>query len=88
MDLYAELRAIYCAIRKERIMKADNEQKNFVIRCGGGVKAYITQIIKKPDEPPVYVYGTKDKSKAMRFTQAEALKLAKDRKGTAVRYED
>jgi len=66
----------------------NKERKNFVIRCGGGVKAYITKIIKKKDEPSVYVYGTNDKTKAKRFTQEEALRLAAERKGTAVRLVD
>ena len=69
-------------------MTDEKEQKNFVIRCGGGVKAYLTKIVKKKGENPVYVYGTKEKNKAKRFTQEEALRLAEDRKGIAVRIED
>lgn len=61
------------------------DKKNWVIRCGGGMKAYMTEIRPpKGGHPTMYTYGTSDPKKAMRFTREEAQKLAEERHGDAV----
>lgn len=62
----------------------DKTVKDYIIRCGG-VEAYLTRIETSKKEPPVYVYGTKDKKKAKRFTEEEALEIAQKQRAKAIR---
>lgn len=64
--------------------KSNKTVKNYIIRCGGA-DAYLTRIEKKKNEPPVYVYDTKDKKKAKRFTREEAEEIAEKRQAVAVK---
>lgn len=61
----------------------------FIIRCGAA-EAYLTRIIKakKDNEADTYVYGTKEKAKAMRFTEAEARKICRERRAEMVRVKE
>ena len=62
----------------------DKTEKNYIVRCGGA-DAYLTKIEKKKNEAPVYIYGTKDKKKAKRFTREEAEEIAEKRQAVAVK---
>ena len=62
------------------------EKKDWVIRCGCDTEAYMTRIIPEQlGHTPIYVYGTKDRYKAMRFTETEAKELAKKRQAEAIK---
>lgn len=65
-------------------MAREYKKHNYVIQCGGNTKAFLTEIRKPKGHPPVYVYGTKDPKKAMKFTKEEAEELAASRQGDAV----
>ena len=57
-------------------MTREYKKKEYIIRCGGA-EAYLTDIQqKKKSEEPVYIYGTKDRKKAKRFTEEEARRIA------------
>ena len=70
-------------------MAREYKKHNYVIRCGGNVKAYLTAITPaKNGHPPMYTYGTQDPKKAMKFTKEEAEALAKERQATAVELKE
>ena len=45
-------------------MAREYKKHNYVVRCGGNVKAYMTAIEYPKGHPPVYTYGTQDPKKA------------------------
>jgi hypothetical protein len=66
-------------------MPRQYNKKEWVIRCGGDTKGYLTEIIPpKKGNSEIYVYGTKDKMKAMRFTKEEAERIAKLRQADMI----
>lgn len=65
-------------------MAREYKKHNYVVRCGGNVKAYLTAIESPKGHPPMYTYGTQDPKKAMKFTKEEAEEIAKARQATAV----
>ena len=63
-------------------------KKEWIIKCGGA-EAYMTEITPAQlGHTPIYTYGTKDKSKAMRFTEEEARELAKLRQAEMIKVKD
>lgn len=64
-----------------------SDDKKYIIKCGGA-DAYLTRIEKKKNEEPVYIYGTRDKKKAKRFTREEAERIAEKRQATAYKLND
>ena len=73
--------------RRKKNGSMDKTVKNYIIRCGAA-EAYLTRIETSKKEPPVYVYGTKDKKKAKRFTEEEAREIAEKQRAVAVRMKD
>ena len=70
-------------------MAREYKKHNYVIRCGGNMKAYLTAITPpKNGHPTLYTYGTQDQKKDMKFTKEEAEVLAKDRQAMAVELKD
>ena len=69
-------------------MAREYKKHNYVVRCGGNVKAYLTAIEYPKGHPPVYTYGTQDPKKAKKFTKEEAEEIAKTRQATAVELKE
>ena len=69
-------------------MAREYRKHNYVVRCGGNVKAYLTEIEYPKGHPPVYTYGTQDPKKAKKFTKEEAEEIAKARQATAVELKE
>ena len=65
-------------------MTDEKKQKNFVIRCGAA-EAYLTKIEKRKNQPDVYIYDTKEKKKAKKFTEEEALAIAEKQQAVAIK---
>ena len=65
-------------------MAREYKKHNYIVRCGGNVKAYLTDIEYPKGHPPVYNYRTQDPKKAKRFTKEEAEEIADSRQGVAV----
>ena len=56
------------------------QKKEYIIQCGGvSLAMYLTKITKKKGHDTVYTYGSRDKRKALRFTQEEAEEIAEKR---------
>ena len=63
--------------------------KVWIIQCGGvAPPVYLTKITKKKGEAPVYVYGSRDKRKALRFEEEEAKELAEKRQAIMVQVRE
>lgn len=65
----------------------DKPVKNYIIRCGAA-EAYLTKIEKRKNQPDVYVYDTKDKKKAKKFTEEEAAAIAERQRAVAVKLKE
>ena len=65
-------------------MTDEKKQKKFVIRCGAA-EAYLTKIEKRKNQPDVYIYDTKDKKKAKKFTEEDAAAIAERQRAVMVK---
>lgn len=63
--------------------KRGRPKRNCIIKCGGA-EAYLTAIEYQKGKSTVYTYGTSDKSKAMRFTEEDAVKIAEERQAVVI----
>ena len=69
-------------------MAREYKKHNYVVRCGGNVKAYLTKIEYPKGHPPVYTYGTRNPKEAKKFTKEEAEEIATARQATAVELKE